>query len=66
MCGLSLKRLTTRIFEDEWRYNMDLRRILGADLYNRAKRYAEQRFGNRKIATLIRIAVVEYLEKLGG
>ena len=42
---------------------MDLRRILGADLYERAKRYAEQRFGCRKLALLVRLAVEEYLEK---
>lgn len=45
---------------------MDLRRILGADLYDRAKRYSAMLFGNRKIVTLIRIAVAEYLEKRGG
>ena len=44
---------------------MDLRRILGTDLYNRAKRYAEKRFGNRKLALLVRMAVEEYLERCG-
>lgn len=44
---------------------MDLRRILGADLYDRAKRYAEQRFGVRKLAMLVRIAVKEYLDRKG-
>ena len=44
---------------------MDLRRILGADLYERAKRYAEHRFGNRKLALLVRMAVEEYLERVG-
>lgn len=44
---------------------MDLRRILGADLYDRAKKFAEQKFGNRKLALLVRIAVVEYLRKEG-
>lgn len=41
---------------------MDFYRILGADLYNRAKRYAEKKFGKRKLAMLIRIAVEEYLK----
>ena len=45
---------------------MDLRRILGADLYDRSKRYAEKRFGKRKLAMLIRIAVEEYLQRVGG
>lgn len=45
---------------------MDLRRILGADLYERAKRYAEQKFGNRKLALLVRMAVEEYLERVGA
>lgn len=44
---------------------MDLRRILGADLYERAKQYAEKRFGKRKVALLIRMAVEEYLERCG-
>ena len=41
---------------------MDLRRILGNDLYNRAKQYAECKFGKRKLAMLVRIAVKEYLK----
>ena len=45
---------------------MDLRRILGTDLYNRAKRYAEKRFGNRKLAMLVRVAVEEFLERVGA
>lgn len=45
---------------------MDLRRVLGADLYERAKRYAEKRFGNRKLALLVRMAVGEFLEKVGA
>lgn len=45
---------------------MDLRRILGADLYDRAKQYAERKFGKRKLALLVRIAVVEYLERMGA
>lgn len=45
---------------------MDLRRVLGADLYERAKRYAEQKFGNRKLALLVRMAVEEYLERAGA
>ena len=45
---------------------MDLRRILGADLYYRAKLYAEKRFGNRKLALLVRMAVEEYLERAGA
>lgn len=44
---------------------MDLRRILGADLYDRAKQYAEKKFGNRKLALLVRMAVEEYLERCG-
>lgn len=44
---------------------MDLRRILGMELYDRAKRYAEQKFGNRKLALLVRMAVEEYLERVG-
>lgn len=45
---------------------MDLRRVLGPELYERAKRCSAMLFGNRKIVTLIRIAVAEYLEKRGG
>ena len=45
---------------------MDLRRILGNALYERAKRYAEKQFGNRKLALLVRIAIVEYLERMGA
>ena len=45
---------------------MDLRRILGTDLYNRAKRYAEKRFGNRKLALLVRMAVEEAVEIVFG
>lgn len=41
---------------------MDLRRVLGDALYERAKRYAEQKFGNRKTVVLIRIAVEKYLK----
>lgn len=41
---------------------MDLQRVLGASLYERAKRYAEQKFGNRKLALLVRVAVEEYLK----
>lgn len=45
---------------------MDLRRILGPELYERAKQYAEKRFGNRKLALLVRMAVEEYLERVGA
>lgn len=45
---------------------MDLRRILGPELYDRAKCYAEKRFGNRKLALLVRIAVEEFLERVGA
>lgn len=45
---------------------MDLRRMLGDDLYERAKLYAEQKFGCRKLAMLVRVAVVEYLERAGA
>ena len=44
---------------------MDLCRVLGKELYERAKRYAEKRFGNRKLALLVRVAVEEYLERCG-
>lgn len=44
---------------------MDLRRILGVDLYECAKQYAEKRFGNRKLAFLVRMAVKEYLKRCG-
>lgn len=42
---------------------MDLRRILGQELYARAKSYADRVFGNRKLALLVRMAVEEYLER---
>ena len=45
---------------------MDLRRILGPELYDRSKRYAEKRFGNRKLALLVRMAVEEFLERVGA
>lgn len=45
---------------------MDLRRVLGPELYERAKRYAEKRFGNRKLALLVRMAVEEFLERVGA
>lgn len=45
---------------------MDLRRILGNDLYDRARKFAEQKFGNRKLALLVRMAVEEYLERVGA
>lgn len=45
---------------------MDFQRILGEELYERAKRYADKRFGKRKLALLIRIAVEEYLQRVGG
>lgn len=45
---------------------MDLCRVLGKELYKRAKRYAEKRFGNRKLALLVRMAVEEYLERVGA
>lgn len=32
---------------------------------DRAKRYAEKRFGDRKLALLVRMAVEEYLERCG-
>ena len=44
---------------------MDLQRVLGPELYNRAKKFAEQKFGNRKLALLVRMAVEEYLERCG-
>ena len=44
---------------------MDLCRVLGKELYERAKRCAEKRFGNRKLALLVRMAVEEYLERVG-
>lgn len=44
---------------------MDLQRVLGPELYNRAKKIAERRFGNRKLALLVRMAVEEYLERVG-
>ena len=45
---------------------MDLRRVLGEELYDRAKRYAERKFGCRKLALLVRMAVEEYLQKVGA
>lgn len=45
---------------------MDLQRVLGADLYARAKSYADRVFGNRKLAMLVRIAVEKYLERAGA
>lgn len=45
---------------------MDLCRVLGKELYERAKQYAEQKFGNRKLALLVRMAVGEFLEKVGA
>ena len=45
---------------------MDFQRILGEELYERAKQYADKRFGKRKLAMLIRIAVEEYLQRVGG
>ena len=44
---------------------MDLCRVLGGELYERAKQYAEKKFGNRKLALLVRMAVEEYLERCG-
>lgn len=44
---------------------MDLRRILGTDLYDRARKFAERKFGSRKLALLVRMAVEEYLERVG-
>ena len=44
---------------------MDLQRVLGADLYARAKSYADRVFGNRKLALLVRMAVEEYLKRCG-
>lgn len=45
---------------------MYFKKLLGADLYDRAKRYAEQHFGNRKMVVVIRLAVEEFLERVGG
>lgn len=45
---------------------MDLRRMLGYDLYERAKRFADKKFGSRKLSLLVRMAVLEYLEKAGA
>ena len=45
---------------------MDLRRILGADLYERAKRFADKKFGSRKLSLLVRMSVLEDLEKDGA
>lgn len=45
---------------------MDLRRVLGPELYARAKSYADRVFGNRKLAMLVRVAVEEYLERAGA
>lgn len=44
---------------------MDLCRVLGKELYERAKQYAEKKFGNRKLALLVRMAVEEYLGRCG-
>ena len=41
---------------------MDLRRVLGAELYERAKVYSDRKFGVRKLALLVRIAVEQYLK----
>lgn len=42
---------------------MNFESLLGAELYPKAKAYAKETFGDRKIATLIRLAVAEYLER---
>ena len=42
---------------------MTIPQILGDNLYQEAKEYADAKFGNRKIATLIRIAVSEYIDR---
>jgi len=41
---------------------MDLRRVLGAELYERAKAYSDRKFGSRKLALLVRMAVEQYLK----
>lgn len=43
---------------------MDLRRVLGSNLYERLKKYSERRFGDRKMVVVIRLAVEEYLERM--
>lgn len=45
---------------------MDWRRVLKQELFDRAERYAEQRFGKCKLALLVRVALEEYLERNGG
>lgn len=45
---------------------MDLRRVLGLNLYDRLKKYSERRFGDRKMVVVIRLAVEEFLERVGG
>ena len=42
---------------------MDLRRILGSELYERAKAYSDRKFGARKLALLVRIAVEQFLDE---
>ena len=44
---------------------MDLRRVLGAELYERAKAYSDRKFGSRKLALLVRIAVEKFLDEQG-
>lgn len=44
---------------------MDLRRVLGAELYERAKAYSDRKFGARKLALLVRIAVEQFLDAQG-
>lgn len=41
---------------------MDLRRVLGSELYERAKAYSDKNFGARKLALLVRIAVEQFLK----
>ena len=41
---------------------MDLRRVLGSELYERAKAYSDRKFGARKLALLVRIAVEQFLD----
>lgn len=41
---------------------MDLRRVLGSELYERAKAYSDHKFGARKLALLVRIAVEQFLK----
>lgn len=42
---------------------MDLRRVLGAELYERAKAYSDRKFGSRKLALLVRMAVEQFLDQ---